>query len=120
MHSQPLPGEEKNESRAAVLQSEDKCSSGGHHGVSAGSGRVKMPGLGEQMVMTKVCISWELMSQPRLPRKSSGGKSLDAHTLLGSENPGEQEGRTGERKYESVFPSIIVSMCLSKIHMLKS
>ena len=57
--------------------------------------------------MTKVDISLELMSQPRLPRKSNGGKSLGAWVLTlywGLENPGEQEGRMGERKYARVFP----------------
>ena len=55
------------------------------------------------MGMTKVGISWELMSQPRLPRKSSGGKSLGAYTLLGTGKPRGARGKDrGERICEGV------------------
>ena len=48
--------------------------------------------------MTKVGISWELVSQARLPRKSSGGKSLGAHTLLETGKPGGGRGKAGGEK----------------------
>lgn len=67
------------------------------------------------MGMTKVDISLELMSQPRLPRKSNGGKSLGAHTLLGPGKPRGARGKDGGEKICEGVPTTVVRTCFSKI-----